>query len=74
MKWSNKKSERYNMSYHKTARGKGYKAKVVYNCYYDEYYFMTEKSGEIYNSCWDNLKFKTEDECKQACEHWIDER
>ena len=75
MKWSKPKMLSLSVkSYTITARRNGFKAKVTYNGYYDRYYFITEKEGKIYNSAWDNLNFKTEKECIDACEKWIDER
>lgn len=73
MKWSKKKTKMYSLSYSKTGRKKGYKASVIYNDYYEIFYFSTEKDGKSYNSCWDKLEFKTEEECMVACEKWIDE-
>ena len=71
MKWGKPIEEKYTTSYRITAKKKGYKAEVIYNSYYGIYYFHVEKDGKAYNSCWDRLEFKTENECRIACEEWI---
>jgi hypothetical protein len=74
MKWSKPKRDRYSQSYRINARKNGYKAEVVYNDYYEVFYYLTEKDNVSYNSMWDRLSYKTEEECRIACEKWIDEK
>lgn len=37
------------------------------------WYFGLNKEGFAYNSLWDNLKFKTQEECVSAAEEKIEE-
>ena len=74
MKWSRKIYEPYSLSYRIKARKNGFKASVVYNDHYKTYYFLTEKNSIMFNSCWDRKEYWTEEDCKLACEQWIDER
>lgn len=60
-------------SYRIKARKKGYKAEVVYSGMYNVFYFVVEKDDRTFNSCQKDMKYKTEEECKAACEKWIDE-
>ena len=73
MKWSKPKCDAWTWSsnYTITAKKKGIKAEVNYvgKSYY---FFLTFKNDENYNSLWDGLEYTREDECKEACEKYID--
>ena len=75
MKWT-KKSERYNMDYSLKSRYKNHKLTVSYSSVYKYFFFLVEYSnaGYVYNSLWDRLKFKTEEECIKACIDYVDTR
>ena len=71
MKWSKPKFDAWSSDYTITAKKKGIKAEV--NCVGKRYYFfLTFKDEENYNSLWDGLEYTREDECKKACEDYID--
>lgn len=74
MRWTYK-SERFTSSYHLTARYKNYKLSVEYSDTYDIFYFLTEDKDEnTFNSLWEKKAYKTEEECKQACVKWVDDK
>lgn len=62
------------LSYTRTGRKNGYRAAVCYNSLSELFYFCLEnKTAEVvYNSAWDKGYFKTESECLEACEKYID--
>jgi hypothetical protein len=74
MRWSRKK-ERFTRDYYLTARYKNYKLSVEYSDIYKYFYFMTEDKDEnTFNSLWEKKAYKTEEECKQACVKWVDNK
>ncbi len=73
MKWSSRKQERFHKDYYFTARKSGYKATVTYNDYSKSFYFVVSNGEKHHNSLWDKKAYKTEEDCKTACEKWIDE-
>ena len=73
MKFGNKITERWSLSYKRTGRKKGYKAEVTYNSFYNRFYFMLEKEDYIFNSLWKNMEYVTEQECIDTCEKYIDD-
>jgi hypothetical protein len=74
MRWTRKR-ESYSLSYYLTARYKNYKLSVEYSDIYKYFYFMTEdKDGNVFNSLWEKKAYKTEEECKQACVKWVNNK
>lgn len=83
MRWSKPKRERYSSSYNITGRKKNYLAEVSYSEPHDCYYFIVRRANldinvfaeeTFYNSFADKKVYKTEEDCRVACERWIDER
>jgi predicted glycosyltransferase involved in capsule biosynthesis len=44
---------------------------IFYDGWSELYHFITRKENVVYNSIWDNVTFKTEDECKNACMDYV---
>lgn len=72
MKWNKKKHEGFSASYSVTGRKNNYKLKVVYNDLNRMYYFLAEKDDTTFNSLWEHPFYNNEEECKIACEKWVD--
>ena len=73
MKLSKPKYIAWSRSCTKTGREKGYKVEINYNDYYEMYYFCLENGEYTFNSCWENMKYTTEEECVAEAEKYIDE-
>lgn len=71
MKWTTKKYDKFSNSYSCTGRKKKCKCTVNYNSVHKNYYFLIEYDGKTFNSLWENLSFSTEEECKNACEEYV---
>ena len=74
MKLSNKKYSKYSRGYSRTGRKKGYRVEIVYSAVHNCYYFLIDRKDTDYrfNSLWQYEGFKTEEECVEICEEYID--
>lgn len=73
MKWSSKKYEPFSLCYRVTGRKRGWKAEVIFSEWTKTYHFLCEKGDRVFNSLWKEMKYKTEEACRIACEKWIEE-
>lgn len=72
MKLSKVKHYPYSGSYTRTGRKNGYKVEITYNKNSDIYYFMLEKGEYVFNSCWENMKYSSEEDCAAGAEQYIE--
>lgn len=55
---------------------KKFECHINYSSYSDSWYYhisSNDKRDIRYNSLWDELKFKTKEDCIEACQKYIDE-
>lgn len=55
---------------------KKFECHINYTSYSDSWYYhisSNDKRDIRYNSLWDELKFKTQEDCIEACQKYIDE-
>ena len=58
----------------KTGKMNNYNCEIHYDSWSGKYDFVARKTDNksmVYNSRWDGTHYKTEDECRKACEDWI---
>ena len=73
MKLSRPKYYPFSSSYTRTGRKNGYKVEINYNSLNKIYYFLLEKGEEYaFNSCWENARYSTEEDCIVGAEKYIE--
>lgn len=75
VKWSKRKYDPWSTSYEITAKRKNIYASVVYNDFYDHFYFILHRGTKNnFNSLWEYKPFQTETACIAACESEIERK
>lgn len=69
MKLSQKNN--YGGGWFKTGKMNNYNCEIHYDSWGGLYSFVARNKDTTFNSKWNDMNYKSEDECRQACEQWI---